>query len=82
MRVAVKWGVPLLLWGETTGEYASFYSYDEVEEVNEERFNRFVNLGITAEDMKGMLDDSVSGFKPDPRDFMPYTYRRRRSSAI
>ena len=28
-------------WGEPTGEYASFYSYDEKEEVNEERFNRF-----------------------------------------
>ncbi|MEK9968287.1 MAG: N-acetyl sugar amidotransferase [Ferrovibrio sp.] len=74
MRVAVKWGIPLLFWGEPTGEYASFYSYDEVEEVNEERFNRFVNLGITAEDMKGMLDNTVSDFKPDPRDFLPYTY--------
>lgn len=74
MRLATKWGVPLLIWGEPTGEYASFYSYDEVEEVNEERFNRFVNLGITAEDMKGMLDDSVSGYRPDERDFLPYTY--------
>ena len=74
MRLAVKWGVPLLIWGEPTGEYASFYAYDEVEEVNEERFNRFVNLGITAEDMKGMLDDTISGYQPDARDFLPYTY--------
>lgn len=74
MRIAVKMQIPLIMWGEPTGEYASFYSYDEVEEVNEERFNRFVNLGITAEDMKGMLDDTVSDFRPDPRDFLPYTY--------
>ena len=74
MRVAVKWNIPLLFWGEPTGEYASFYSYDEVEEVNEERFNRFVNLGITADDMKGMLDDSISSYQPEPRDFLPYTY--------
>ena len=74
MRLAVKLEIPLLMWGEPTGEYASFYTYDEVEEVNEERFNRFVNLGITAEDMKGMLDDKVSDFQPDERDFLPYTY--------
>jgi hypothetical protein len=70
----VKLQIPLLIWGEPTGEYASFYSYDEVEEVNEERFNRFVNLGITADDMKGMLDGTVSDYEPDSRSFLPYTY--------
>ena len=60
-----KQAVPVLdKDGEPTGEYASFYSYDEVEEVNEERFNRFINLGIAAEDMKGMLDDTVSDYVP------------------
>ena len=79
MQIAIKFNVPLIFWGEPTGEYASFYSYDEVEEVNEERFNRFVNLGITAEDMKGMLDDSISDYKPDERDFLPYTYPEKRA---
>ncbi len=74
MRIAVRFDVPLLIWGEPTSEYSSFYSYDELEQVNEERFNRFVNLGITAEDMKGMLDDRVSDYQPDERDFLPYTY--------
>ena len=74
MRVSIKYNVPLIIWGEPTGEYASFYSYDEKEEVNEERFNRFVNLGITAEDMEGMLDNTISDYKPDKRDFIPYTY--------
>ena len=78
MHMAVKLQIPLIIWGEPTGEYASFYSYDEVEEVNEERFNRFTNLGITAEDMKGMLDDSISDYQPDARDFLPYTYPSRK----
>ena len=34
-----------------------FYSYDEKEEVNEERFNRFINLGINAEDMENILKE-------------------------
>tara|TARA_Y100000590_G_scaffold470717_1_gene668369 strand:- start:7666 stop:8829 length:1164 start_codon:yes stop_codon:yes gene_type:complete len=74
MRIATKFKIPFIIWGEPTGEYASFYSYDEVEEVNEERFNRFVNLGITAEDIKGMLDNSISDYSPDERDFLPYTF--------
>lgn len=77
MRVAVRYNVPLVIWGEPTGEYASFYSYDEREEVNEERFNRFINLGITAEDMHGMLDDNVSDYRVEPRDLLPFTYPSR-----
>ena len=53
MQIAVKFKVPLVFWGEPTSEYTSYYGYDEDEEVDERRFNRFVNLGITAEDMVG-----------------------------
>ena len=60
MHIAVKHEVPLLFWGEPSAEYTSYYSYDQgIEEVDERRFNRFVNLGITAEDMVGMLDEDV-----------------------
>ncbi len=69
MHLAVKFKVPLLLWGEPTSEYVSYYSYEENEEVDEKRFNRVVNLGINAEDMVGMLDGSVT-----LRDLEPYTY--------
>lgn len=78
MRVAVRFKIPLIIWGEPTGEYASFYSYDEREEVNEERFNRFVNLGITAQDMQGMMDNHVSDYPVEERDLLPYTYPSRR----
>ena len=78
MRIAVKFKIPLIIWGEPTGEYASFYSYDEKEEVNEERFNRFVNLGINAEDMKNILKQKNGESKWDDRDFLPFTYPSRK----
>ncbi len=69
MWVALKYNVPLIFWGEPSAEYTSYYSYDQPEEVDEKRFNRFVNLGITAVDMAIRL-----GGKVDERDFKPYTY--------
>jgi N-acetyl sugar amidotransferase len=73
MHVALKFKTPLLIWGEPSSEYTAYYDYrdDEIEEVDETRFNRFVNLGITAEDMKDMIS---SDFDFDPRDLAPYTY--------
>jgi N-acetyl sugar amidotransferase len=56
MQVAVKFKVPLIFWGETSAEYTSYYVYGQDEEVDEKRFNMWVNLGITAEDMAGMID--------------------------
>ena len=56
MQIAVKYNVPLLIWGEPSSEYGGYYSYDEDEEVDEKRFNRYVNIGINAEDMVGMID--------------------------
>lgn len=77
MHVAIKYNVPLVFWGEPSSEYTAYYDYedDSVEEVDENRFNRFVNLGITAEDMKGMIE---TDFDLDPRDLTPYTYPAER----
>lgn len=74
MWVAIRHRVPLVVWGEPSAEYSSFYGYDEKEEVDERRFNRFVNLGINAEDMLGMLDNSISDYPVEARDLKPYTY--------
>lgn len=73
MHLAIKFNIPLVFWGEPSSEYTAYYDYrdDVVEEVDEARFNRFVNLGITAEDMKGMIEND---FDLDPRDLIPYTY--------
>lgn len=73
MHVALRYNVPLVIWGEPSSEYTAYYDYqdDEIEEVDETRFNRFINLGITAEDMYGMIKDD---FQIDPRDLTPFTY--------
>jgi N-acetyl sugar amidotransferase len=73
MHIAIKFNVPLVFWGEPSSEYTAYYDYrdDEVETVDETRFNRFVNLGITSDDMRGMIEND---FDLDPRDLMPYTY--------
>ncbi len=74
MHVAIQTKTPLVLWGEPSSEYTAYYDYhdNEIELVDETRFNRFVNLGITAEDMIGMIDRD--GDKVDPRDMKPFTY--------
>ncbi|MCX6011940.1 MAG: N-acetyl sugar amidotransferase [Chloroflexi bacterium] len=69
MWVAIRYNVPLIFWGEPSAEYTSYYSYDQPEEVDEKRFNRFVNLGIGALDMAVRLGGNL-----DERDFKPYTY--------
>jgi N-acetyl sugar amidotransferase len=69
MQIALKFRVPLVIWGEPSAEYASYYTYEDQEEVDERRFNRFVNLGITAEDMHGMLDGTVT-----MQDLEPFRY--------
>ena len=73
MHLAIKFNVPLVIWGEPSSEYTAYYDYedDKIETVDETRFNRFVNLGITAEDMKGMIEGD---FDLDERDLKPYTY--------
>ena len=72
MQMAVRFGVGLVFWGEPNAEYQSYYSYDDIEEVDERRFNRYVNLGITAEDMAGFIDGV------DERDLEPFIYPKLR----
>jgi N-acetyl sugar amidotransferase len=69
MWVALRYQVPLIFWGEPSAEYTAYYSYDQPEEVDEKRFNRFVNLGITADDMLVRLEGLV-----DERDLKPFKY--------
>jgi N-acetyl sugar amidotransferase len=69
MQMAIRFGVPLVIWGQPSTEYNAFFRTDEPELVDEKRFNRYVNLGITAEDMVGMLDGEVT-----LRDLEPFRY--------
>jgi len=69
MWVAIRYNIPLIIWGEPSSEYTAYYDYEQEEEVDEKRFNRYVNLGINAEDMYYRLNGLV-----DKRDLLPYSY--------
>jgi N-acetyl sugar amidotransferase len=74
MQIAVKFKIPLLIWGESVSEYTGYYDFDEEnwEEQDEEAFNRHVNLGIRAEDMLEFLPNLTK------RDLSPYEYPKLR----
>jgi N-acetyl sugar amidotransferase len=74
MHVAVKHEIPLIIWGEPSAEYTAYYDYNDEEEVDERRFNRFINLGINAEDMLGMLNEQPEGKWVTARDLRPFAY--------
>ena len=69
MWIAIEKKVPLIFWGEPSAEYTAYFSYGQNEQVDEKRFNRYVNLGISADDMFVRLGGAV-----DPRDLKPYSY--------
>ncbi|CAM3177356.1 ATPase [Sphingomonas antarctica] len=73
MHFAVKFEVPLLFWGESTAEYHSWYTFEEMEEVDEKRFNRLMNQGITADDMYEFLEGRV-----ERRDLWMFDYPKRK----
>jgi len=54
MTLAIKYNTPLIMWGEPSSSYTAYFDPSEKELVDETRFDRFVNLGITADDMSGM----------------------------
>ena len=58
-----------VFWGENSSEYTAYYSFDDAEEVNEERFNRYINLGITSEDMYLRLNGEIP-----LNQLKPFTY--------
>ncbi len=69
MWVALQTKVPLIFWGEPSSEYTAYFSYGQKEDVDEKRFNRYVNLGISADDMFVRLGGNI-----DQRDLKPYSY--------
>ena len=73
MHMAVRFEIPLLFWGESTAEYHSWYTFEEMEEVDEKRFNRLMNQGITGDDMFEFLQGRV-----EMRDLWMFNYPKRK----
>ena len=72
MWIALEKRIPLIFWGEPSSEYTSYYSYEDAEEVDEDRFNQINTLGITSKDMFIRLGEDF-----DERHLKPYTYPPR-----
>jgi len=70
MHMAVKFKVPLVIWGEGGGEYEAYFRFADLEETDEWKFNRRVVLGMRVEDMAGFIG-------VEARDLMPYAYPSR-----
>jgi N-acetyl sugar amidotransferase len=77
MHMAIELNIPLVIWGEPSAEYTNYYAYNEAEEVDETRFNMFVNMGITAEDMIGFLRDDLADKETTMKDLKFHVYPKR-----
>ena len=67
MQIAVKFNIPLLIWGEGGGEYETYFRYAELEETDEWKYNRRIIMGMRAEDMAGFINVEM-------RDLSPFIY--------
>jgi|TARA_B100001964_G_C14256828_1_gene612915 N-acetyl sugar amidotransferase len=72
MWISIEKNIPLIFWGEKQSEYTAYYSFEDVEEVDEKRFNRFVNLGVNAEDMFLRLNGEIDKNELKPFMYPPY----------
>lgn len=74
LRIALLYKVPLVFWGEAQADITAYYDHlnDEIEYEDDKKFNMLRTLGITAEDMHGMIDTTEDPV--DKRDLIPYTY--------
>lgn len=70
MQIAIRFKIPLVIWGEGGGEYEAYFKYEDLEETDEWKFNRRTILGMRAEDMAGFIGT-------DLRDLQPYIYPSR-----
>lgn len=69
MQIAVKFNIPLVIWGESSSEYRSYHTAEELEEFDEIAFNEMINLGIDADKMHELLKGEVS-----KRDLMAFKF--------
>lgn len=78
INIAIEKKIPLIFYGEPSSEYSSFYDYSTPEELNEEKYNRSINLGINAEDMLTMLQERHPDDNINMNDLKPYYFPSQR----
>jgi len=69
MQIAVRYNIPLIIWGESPAEYRAYVTHEELTEFNETLFNQMVNLGLTSDKMYELLGREV-----EKRDLYQYVF--------
>lgn len=69
MQIAVKFNIPLVIWGEASSEYLAYHDPKELEVFDEKKFEEMIDLGIDADRMYELLNGEV-----DKRDLMPFAF--------
>ena len=69
MQTAIRYNIPLLIWGESPAEYRAYNKFEELEELNEKLFNEVINLSITSNDMCKYLNGEGK-----ERDLLPFKF--------
>lgn len=72
MQIAVKYNIPLVIWGEATSEYRAYHDPRELEVLDQKKFDEAVNLGIDADKMYELLGREV-----DRRELMPFQFPKK-----
>ena len=78
INTAIEKNIPLVFYGEPSAEYSSFYNYEDIEELNVEKFNKTTNLGINAEDMLEMINDRYADKKISIKELKPFIFPSQR----
>ena len=73
LRLAVSLNIPLVIYGEPQSFHSSYYKVEEFEKENIEKFEMLRTLGISSEDMVGMINERQEE-KITLRDLEPYTF--------
>ncbi len=73
LRLAISLNIPLVIYGEPQSYHSLYYDYDEFETEDIEKFDMVRTLGISAEDMVGMINERQNE-KIELRDLEPYTF--------
>jgi len=69
MQISVKFNIPLVIFGESPAEYRAYTSFEQMQELEQDAFDQFVNLGLDSRQILKLLGKEFSY-----RDLMPFEF--------